>query len=121
MLTDYELDEYSRFEDCYFGGDDHRLLDISIRVDTSKLTVEEECKLVDDIESVRLEDEFDETLEQELIQKPECEPKDPDANEWIYGCIELVGEVTQWTLDKITDVFCKYDVDYSGTVDGLKY
>ena len=99
--------------------DEDHLFEVFISVDTSKLSLKEESAFEHDLEDAcAYSDNYFESVTITPIECPECAPEDPGTDEWIYGCYEIRGELTQWTIDNIFDVFCKYDVEYSEKIKG---
>lgn len=109
----------SRYYEEEDEGEDNALFDVFFRIDTSKLSLDEETAFENDLEKAcsYRDDEFESVTITPVIN-PKCTPTDPDINEWIYGCYEIRGELTEWVIDNIIDVFCKYDVEYSEKIKG---
>ena len=80
-------------------------------LDTRELTLEQEEKLIDELESVECDSGYwscfpEGKFSVTPVQLPEFVNEDDDAEDnWIYGKLIVEGEVTDSILEKIYEVF----------------
>ncbi len=99
----------------YRDEDLEEVFAIYFGIDTSRLTSDEEWKLIDDLEELKLisdADKYDYDLDENWFtvtwrELPEFEDKD------LFGYVEVKGYAKESLYDDIYDVLESYDVDFT--------